>query len=840
MTLPLRPTVVVPASAEQLNGCFAAASPSSLSSLVSPNDDRALATYVSYIDAPDGSYGAGLGHGQERLKQAIRRCLGVSENTLATAASSASPLLSFSTVPGLSAGLVGARAYASMLRCSCAPDSPMALLASGCALGSVGMAALVRAMKALPPRIALRITVLDLGDDALTDVGASPGALADALLALARALPCLAMLSLRGTLLGGKGGEALCACLRACRNMRYVDVGRCALGPKGAAALLAAFAAPAPVLAVAAAALVESSAVMEPAAAVAMAAADTTSTAAMAAEALAEIGLVGSSGTTGARAQGLGGFSGDIRWQAAAAERAAAAALSPAEHCPPPFACNRWLTLLDLGDNALVGAAGDGAAAGADATALVAALLAHPTLQHLSLARNRLGGVAGAAVLAALTAGLPANKRLRSLNLDGNGISGPAIERLLAALCVHPALQSLSLSGNGAGSSAAAALAALWMCDSLVAGPALHAEVRSSCGGGGGGGALVPVGQGPLRVVDLRTNHVGALGVAALLAAAGVPAFARAAALSGEHTPQPVSSSDAAHRSRPATPTPPHAAHVPAVSAASVVSASQPGSARPGTPAAGDGGAFTGAGADGYATVGLGSVLPGSSTRALQTLHRLIARAHALKHASGIAGAANPAAATPWGRGTGAGAAAAALSPGYDRNAASPTSQSPQPSPLPARLSLDCSVTAEGDVISCFSYEASAPLHDGDVLDDDSADETAPSEGSQRRRASTAGFAFATAAVDAAAEDVALMAATGLALPEAGCAAGCWSGSRPAAMAGFAGRASTPVSGASHRVRTWTRTRVVRLDASVVAAAMADAAAEAAADAADDQGGASA
>jgi hypothetical protein len=339
------------------------------------------------------------------------------------------------------------------------PDIPLVLALARAELRAEGAALLAGAV--LPSRtLAARLVYLDLSSNTLSDLGEDFRG-ASALLGALAPLGALAFLSLANNMLQGAGAGALAPALApsALGRLTHLDLSRCNLNASGARALLRAFALPPP----------------PPAGGAPAAAAEEDAAAEEAALEAAAAALSRDAEEEGAGAGGGG-----------------------APHGATPAAHNASLRWLDLSENNLT----DNGRRPAAAALLIGALLAHPALRHLSLARNRLGA-GGGWCAAALARGARANATLASLDVCGNDLdSQAALARAIGANAAS-ALTHLALKNNRVRSPGASAFAAL-----------LRAQAE---------GAGAAPGRG-LAYLDLRENYVGDVGRADIVfALRGLP-----------------------------------------------------------------------------------------------------------------------------------------------------------------------------------------------------------------------------------------------------------------------------------------------------------------------------
>jgi hypothetical protein len=144
---------------------------------------------------------------------------------------------------------------------------------------------------------------------------------------------------------------------------------------------------------------------------------------------------------------------------------------------------------------------------------LCAALMMHPRLEYLDLSSNRLSRAAISSIANGML--LPTSI-LRVLVLDDNGIDAVPAATLAESLQVHPTLQRLSMRGNRLRSDGAAAFA-----ETLQVQKRGGLQIEATAGPTAPLTAATP---GELRVLDLRDNYIGAVGLRALLAALGLDA----------------------------------------------------------------------------------------------------------------------------------------------------------------------------------------------------------------------------------------------------------------------------------------------------------------------------
>jgi hypothetical protein len=341
-------------------------------------------------------------------------------------------------------------------------DIPFVLDAARCDGGSVGCR-LLSSVFARCPAPLKRLAYLDLSHASATDTGTSFTPLYELVVALT-SLPALRFLSLAGTSMGGPGGEVLRRLLRTLPSLTHLDVSDCSLGAQGAEELLGAFPVVPAEVADAAPAGAEEEEDPEVAAIIAAAKAAREE----------EQGLKKKKKAPTAGAGWSGGTA------------------------------NTSLLWLDISGNNLCSYGLDPL----PAARLVRALLGHPSLQHLNLARNRLGEAA--IVPPALVRGVAANASLRSLVLDENSLDAAPAAAIAAALESNSVLTHLSLRSNRVRSDGASAFASLLRC--VTMGPWARGEE----------GARPPAPG--LQCLDVRDNYIGPIGRSDLrLALEGCP-----------------------------------------------------------------------------------------------------------------------------------------------------------------------------------------------------------------------------------------------------------------------------------------------------------------------------
>lgn len=367
--------------------------------------------------------------------------------------------------------------------------SSLILAANGNALGAQGLQILSKHLSIMPQIISSRLRVIDLSDDTMTDIATNFLPLTFFIWELIR-LPYLAAFSIRNTFLGVDGSISIMNLLRGSKTLRVLDLSCCSIGAKGASILQKAF----------------NEFVSEKNKPI-----DTKKF-----ENNFDLDKVGT-------------FADDQRWIAAMEHDRNTSLVSNSASFQPTdlktqrneldgTSRNKTLIAIDLSDNALGGTGANDKDEESATASLITSLFNHPTLQIISLAKNRLNGTLA---IPAILANIINAKHLRILDLSDNSISGDDITQLIRSLTVAaPCLESLSVANSGAGSSAAIALADLWTSDSILCGKAIQATPAGFLGLKNT--SKVHAWRGMLQYVDFRACHIGPVGIRALLQAFGL------------------------------------------------------------------------------------------------------------------------------------------------------------------------------------------------------------------------------------------------------------------------------------------------------------------------------